>query len=276
MRGKELLDKMELISPAYVEAAEAEPAKRKHKTPLWLRLGAVAACICLLVALPIVFSPNAEAPTTPAEPGDGPASFEVGGARYYISPHIAVTDTLPEGFSLGGETDVGGYDDCPYYVNPDMPEWVYVYQEVRTNGQVDASGTLISTEPHMAYLRYVHEELRGKNLVCRNGSYYISMWSADTYGDSPDVTWEYYDAMETRYGIRIEGSAPEGYSHVGTAQFTGVDSIPRGELASNTGELDIYANPNEPDMIYVSSRWHNASGSHEGFDTYILYDFPLA
>ena len=276
MRGKELLDKMELIEPGYVEAAELAPAKRKRETPLWIRFGAIAACICLLLALPAVLSHRAERPASPAESNDGPSSFEVDGARYVISPHIFVTDTLPEGFSLGGKTDVGGYEDCPYYVNPNMPEWVYVYQEVRTNGQVDSTGTLVSTGPHDAYLRYVHEDLRGRDLVCYGDSYYISMWSATPYGDRPDVSLEYYDAMESRYGIRIEGNVPESFCLVGTAEFTGHDSIPRGELACNNGELDIYANPDEPDVIYVSSSWHTASGRHEGFDVYIRYDFPLA
>lgn len=276
MRGKELLDKMELIEPAYVEAADKAPVIKKRKIPLWIKLSALAACVCLLVALPIVLSQHAAPPSEPADSSDGPASFKVDGSRYFISPYISVTDTLPEGFSLGGETDVGGYENCQYYVNPVMPEWVYVYHEVRTNGVVDSTGTLVSTEPHDAYVRYVHEDLRGRDLVCWGNSYYISMWSAQSYGDSPDVTWEYYNAMESRYGVRIEGSAPEAYSYVGKTQFTGHDTIPRGELSSNTGELDIYADPNEPDMIYVSSSWYSASGYHEGFDTYILYDFSLA
>ena len=46
MRGTELLDKMELIDPAYVEAAEGKPRKRKN---VWIRWGAMAACLCLVV-----------------------------------------------------------------------------------------------------------------------------------------------------------------------------------------------------------------------------------
>ena len=40
MRGKELLEKMELIDPAYVEAAEAKPRKKKG---VWLKWGAMVA-----------------------------------------------------------------------------------------------------------------------------------------------------------------------------------------------------------------------------------------
>ena len=46
MRGNEFLDKMELIDPAYVEAAEAKQRSRKTA---WVKLGAVAACLCLLI-----------------------------------------------------------------------------------------------------------------------------------------------------------------------------------------------------------------------------------
>lgn len=44
MRGTELLDKMELVEPAYVEAADARTGKRRK---IWLRWGAAAACLCL-------------------------------------------------------------------------------------------------------------------------------------------------------------------------------------------------------------------------------------
>ena len=46
MRGIEFLDKMELIDPAYVEAAEAEPKKKKN---VWVKWGAIAACLCFVI-----------------------------------------------------------------------------------------------------------------------------------------------------------------------------------------------------------------------------------
>lgn len=45
MRGNEFLDKMELIDPAYVEAADATPKKKKS---VWVKWGAMAACLCLV------------------------------------------------------------------------------------------------------------------------------------------------------------------------------------------------------------------------------------
>ena len=40
MRGNELLDKMELIDPAYIEAADTAPNKRKS---VWAKWGTLSA-----------------------------------------------------------------------------------------------------------------------------------------------------------------------------------------------------------------------------------------
>lgn len=46
MRGDELLNKMELIDPAYVEAAEEKPAKHRVS---WVKWGGIAACFTVAV-----------------------------------------------------------------------------------------------------------------------------------------------------------------------------------------------------------------------------------
>ena len=46
MRGSEFLDKMELIDPAYVEAADTKPKKKKK---VWVKWGAMAACLSLII-----------------------------------------------------------------------------------------------------------------------------------------------------------------------------------------------------------------------------------
>ena len=53
MRGTMLLDQMELVDPAYVEAADAAPEQRRRRPRLW-RVAA-AACLCLLLAGPAAF-----------------------------------------------------------------------------------------------------------------------------------------------------------------------------------------------------------------------------
>ena len=281
MRGNEFLEKMGLIAPEFIE--EAEEKQKRRKNP-WLKWLAAAACICILagVVLSVDFYEPPQEPETSA-PGEVPPNLTENGIKYFISPYAdSVYKELPEGFAYAGETDAGGFENCPYYINPDMPEWVFVYHEVRTNGEVDSSGTIIPAEPHDAYVRYVDERLRGKDLVCVSGDYYISMWSAKPYGNNPDVSTEYYDKMEAEYGIQIEGEPPEGFVLLGITEFSGHDTVPKGNLVSNEGEFEVYANPDIPETIYVSTFWYTHTAEektqtkHEGFNVYIKYDCPFA
>ena len=72
MRGNELLDKMELIDPAYIEAADAAPNKRKS---VWAKWGAAAACLCLVCVLAV-----------PAMAAFSPAFYEL---LYAVTPATA-------------------------------------------------------------------------------------------------------------------------------------------------------------------------------------------
>ena len=280
MRGNELLDKMAFIDQKFIEAAEIRPKKRKRP---YLKWAAAAACFVLIAAaaIPAVLNRTSTRPENFDQSGTCPESLTVNGTEYVISPHLAVSDELPAGFAYAGEADLGFKETCPYYTDPSTPEWVYVYQEVYTDGTVDETGSLARTDAHNAYMRYVDSRLRGKDLICVDGNYYISMWSADAYGDTPDVIKEYYDSMKNAYGIRIEGSAPDGFVSAGTAEFSGYDTVPRGELASNNGKNEIFTNPAEPDVVLEATEWYTApSGSsgevkHTGFDVYIRYDCPF-
>ncbi len=241
--------------------------------------GALTACLCLLAVVILLFmgmsEPSQEKSDTGNSAMDGMPHLVVEGRRFYISPHLSVADELPAGFEKAGKTDVGGFKDCPYYLNPDIPEWVYAYHEVRTDGTVDATGTLTSTEPHDAYVRYVDERLRGKNLISHHDERYISMWSANYFGENPDVTREYYDEMDAKYGVRIEGAAPDGFVSAGMAEFTGYDTIPSGTLSSNKEAAEVYFNPETPDVVLAATHWFTATAEedgetrHDGFDVYI-------
>ena len=52
MRGREMLDAIENLNPAYIEAAAETP---KAKKAGWLKWGAMAACLCLVVAGSLMF-----------------------------------------------------------------------------------------------------------------------------------------------------------------------------------------------------------------------------
>ena len=104
MRGTELLDKMDLADPAYVEAADSPP---KHHRPSWVRWGALAACLCLAVT-GLFLGPmgTAQAPASPAPP-----DFQGEG----IGP--AYEEDEAYGFHLSG-------DDANWYFPISFEEWV--------------------------------------------------------------------------------------------------------------------------------------------------------
>lgn len=285
MSKDQVIDSLTGIEDDMIQTVEALRSKKRR--PVWIKWGALAACLCIVMAIviPSVFHRTPESPQDTSDPGassTGPAGFVVNGMQYLISPHLSISKELPDGFSYAGETDVGGFEDCPYYTNPNIPEWVYVSQEVITDGTIDASGTLNRTEPHIAYVRYVDIRLRGRDIVCYNGDYYISMWSVYPSGEHADVSYEYYEKMENLYGIRIEGEAPDGFVSVGTAAFSGYDTIPCGILACNDGPYEIFANPEDTDVLLASTQWYtapvgeNGETHHTGFNIYIKYDCPFA
>ena len=72
MRGNELLDKMELIDPAYIEATDTAPNKRKS---VWAKWGTLAACLCLVCVLAV-----------PAMAAFSPAFYEL---LYAVTPATA-------------------------------------------------------------------------------------------------------------------------------------------------------------------------------------------
>lgn len=283
MKKETLAQALGEVDARYVREAETFcPARRA----VWRKWGALAAGLCLVLGLaaaallPVPTTPRADAD---AESGDGPPHFVLDAQAYVISPHLSVSETLPDGFTEAGTLDVvGGYPDCPYYTNPDVPEWIYVYHEVRTDGTVDENGTLRATEPHGAYARYVDVRLRGKDLLCFNGEYYISLWTAITYGEAPDVLQADYEAISARYGLRIEGEAPAGFISAGTAIFTGDDTVPTGTLASNVAAAEVCYDPSQPDILLYQTHWYTATAEdggerrHTGWNVYLRYPCPFA
>lgn len=62
MRGNEFLDKMGLIDPSYIEAADNKPKRRKNA---WVKWGAVAACFCLAVVSALMIPGIWDTPVPP-------------------------------------------------------------------------------------------------------------------------------------------------------------------------------------------------------------------
>lgn len=78
MRGNEFLDKMELIAPAYIEAAGEEPKSRKR---VWRHWGTIAACLCCVAAVLLVL-PHTASIVSP------------GGSAVDSAPHSKGDDSL--------------------------------------------------------------------------------------------------------------------------------------------------------------------------------------
>lgn len=83
MRGGELLDKMELVDPAYVAAADRPPQLHKVRWKAW---ASVAACLTLVIASVAVVRMSRQAPLPIRQaPTAGIASETPGGPRKYLN-----------------------------------------------------------------------------------------------------------------------------------------------------------------------------------------------
>lgn len=268
---------LEDIDSRYLEEVLMfQPKHQGHSIRKWTTL---AACLCMVIALAAVLPrllKNDPAPSDPevSEDGGGAPQVIINDTCYIVSPYLAVSKECPSGFTLGGTITSGELESCEYYVNPDIPEWVYVHQQVTIGDTLDETGSIPTVAPYMAYLRYVDASIRGMHFVCYQDQLYVSMWSAS----SRYVDAEVYDLIREQYDLRIEGETVEGFSLVGTAEFTGLDTIPKGDLSSNTENAQVYANPAVPDVLLVSTSWYTATKEeqgetlHTGFNVYVRCD----
>lgn len=75
MRGNEFLDKMELIAPAYVEAADIKPKKKKK---VWMKWGVMAACLSLIFMGTVIWRQSTPTHNDGREEDFGPTVSEDG------------------------------------------------------------------------------------------------------------------------------------------------------------------------------------------------------
>lgn len=281
MKNEKIYDGITGIREEIVLRAENYKFHKSSHRNSWMKWGAMAACLCLIVSFSAIISYRAK-PEMPlrgeesSTPGNAlPPHIGVDGKTYIISSYLAMSKECPEGFVYAGKSAVGGMEDCSYYINPEIPEWVYVYQEVSTDGTVDETGTLNRTEIHCEYVRYVDESIWGKDFVCYNGQLYISLWSASISGESPDVERELYDEIENTYGVRIKADSQEGFVSVGIAEFSGRDTVPKGKLSCNTDSVEVLVNPTDERVLLIPTEWYtapqgeNGETKHSGYNVYV-------
>lgn len=114
MRGNELLDKMELIDPTYVEAADVRSKKKRA----WLKWGAMAACLCLIVFGTVAISMRNQEPNSNDYPYTDDEVLE------YIGKSLGNIQTDAGEIVFNEITDIDayrkfntlyGYENKPYY-----------------------------------------------------------------------------------------------------------------------------------------------------------------
>jgi len=96
MRGRELLDTIENLNPAYIEAAAEKPKTQKTG---WLKWGAMAACFCLVIAGAAMwsnFGQQGKIPGGGGVGGDAPGGMWPDG----VDPIIASVAVIPAGVDL--------------------------------------------------------------------------------------------------------------------------------------------------------------------------------
>jgi hypothetical protein len=233
----------------------------KHDTmnPGLLRLMACAPLILLSIVL--IYLQTGKEDSKMREPARMP-SVEVEGTTYLVSSVFEGSFECPEGFSYAGEIAVSGSDELkPYYINPERPEWVYVYQECYDQ-RARAS--------YMGYVRYVEEILRWSTLLRYQGEVYIFL--NDTYY-LPCQT-EVAPSDQARYDAvpydSVLHELLEGFQPVGKTVADERDLLPTSELGSNRlpGQ-QVLANPEEPDILLL----RNYSSGLEGPEYWVFVRF---
>lgn len=154
MRGDEFLEKMELIDPAFVTAA-AEPSRQKERRSVWVRWGAVAACLCAVAAIafaalrPIgqqpdgphlaTAAPTTEATSAPTEATEEPTEKATEATTEHQLDSVSLqTITVPDLYAGFGYEGFTVYDLAEYRrSNPWSPDMELTTLPVYRNGAYD-------------------------------------------------------------------------------------------------------------------------------------------
>lgn len=206
MNGNELLDKMELIDPAYVEAADAQPRRKRNG---WIKWGAAAACLCVVTAitLAVVGRPEQQ-PSEPMHMGTtAPPSTEAPTERPTetaetqpdsVRLEILQIPELYAGFGFGGFSvnDISEYRSG----NPWSPDMELTTLPVYKNSAYDPTRAGVPrglTEAEM--------QERLTNLTERLG---LTLLSSETQWD--EVYLQRDDTEKQRLPISIEAQTDGG------------------------------------------------------------------
>ena len=97
--------------------------------------------------------------------------------------------------------------------------------------------------------------------------------------DFSDSRWSTYNDLVSRYGVQIE-TIPEDCVLAGSAHVEELHRIPKTELGVNGvgyDNSDVYTDPDDSEVLYVSTSWHTATDEekevtlHNGYDVFVIY-----
>lgn len=160
MTSKTISDAVTNISAEYIEKAAdytvIKKAKKAHK-PVWFKWAAMAACLCLMVALfPLINSMiNTETPDNPniSDASGAPVHFYLDGNLYIY--HGEITQELPAGYEYIGEiknvgdtftgNDFEGNADGKIYMSEYVSDTAY-FSWAEWNEEIDGAAPYLKLE----------------------------------------------------------------------------------------------------------------------------------
>jgi len=261
--------KNEKLFDAIGGAEEGLLARSEKKVrPIWIKWVSIAASIILIACAGSYLIINNMNNTITA---GGPLNIIVNDTAYYNSWYKV--KECPVGFVYGGIVNAANGDgsnnllNSKYYISDEIPEWIYVYSSI-----------LSGNEKNSAYIRFATANVLYKRYIMFNGQLYQSMSSYMADEDNTDALWSDFNDLESRYGIEIE-KIPEDCVLAGTAHLEELNRIPKTELGVNFAVYNksvVYADPNDSQVLYVSTSWHTATDEekvetlHNGYDVFVL------
>lgn len=254
MNGNDFLDKMELIDPAYVEAADEVP---KKKRVAWLKWGAVAACLCVVAGIVLATVPQWGEPQppepihmgttaapeteqrtdTPTEPKtEEPTERETEATTERNPDTVSLeTITIPDLYAGFGFEGFAVYDISEYRRgNPWSPDMELTTLPVYRNGAYDPS--------RVGVPRGFTEEEMKEQLERYADALGLTILSTETGWE--DVYLELHGPETKRMAIRVEAQTDDGELRVvasGNASYTPTRErarLPEGYRFTNSSTTD--------------------------------------
>lgn len=234
MKNDQILDAFGALND---EAIADANACQRPKTNRWLKWGAMAACVCLLVAGGIHISRYPAQPiTTPLEADDTPSIEDPPSAPASSSPE---NQTFIPVSALLTESNSGYFNQALEISSVPVGQYDGLYEKIHSVGSDilrESTGTLVpGTETW--YRISGHDDLQ--YLIQKNSGSY-SLWKFMCF-DSDE--YAYQDVLETVYKIDSAHNISEIKVHPATMDNTNAGKAIQAEIGSQTitGEDEIKA-----------------------------------